>query len=85
MFPDAKVELLLESDRTDDPGGIIHKAHVVKDADRSVFQIAEASEEIHHLSEFVWIQPNGQGVDGKIPPVKIQLDGTPLHHGVCAW
>ena len=70
-----ELETLLEADGADDARRVLHKGQGVQDADDPVLDVLLASEKIHHTSEVGRAEVDGQGIDGKIAPVEVHLQG----------
>src|SRR5439155_2427660 len=82
---DTEAEPLLKADGSKDAGRVVHEATGMEDAEDLVFEIAQASIEIHELTEAARVQADGQGVDREVPAVEIVLDRTWFDRVESAW
>ncbi len=66
-FADPELETLLEADGPEDPGGVLHEAQVVEQADAPFLQVPLGPEEVQQDAELPGIELQRQGVDGRNP------------------
>src|SRR4030042_2179071 len=76
LFSDLESKTLLKTDRPKDPGGIFDRSEIVENPDHFFFYIFYSSKKIDQLAERFWIELDGQGVNGKVPPIEVCLNGS---------
>ena len=81
QLADGETVALFEPDRPEAAGGVLHEGEGVEHPQGLFLEVPLAPEVVDQNAEVGLVQLQGQGVDGEVPAVQVQLQGRGLHDG----
>ncbi len=82
---DMEFEALLIADSSQNPRRVVDETETVENADATSVQVVESAVEVEQFAPIVGIEADGEGVDGEVAPMQIELDAAALHGGQHSW
>ena len=76
---DLEAKSLLKPYGAQHAGGVIHKGQGMQNAHQPAFQVVQAAPMVVEVTVMGAVKAQGQGVDGEIAAVQVQLDAAALH------
>jgi hypothetical protein len=71
-----ETQALFEPNRAEHPRGIVDEADRVQDAYQPLTQVSSASPRVEQLAEMASVEAEGEGVDGEVAAMQIELDAA---------